>query len=565
MKSIKTFAIAALSTIALLSSCGRKEQTAVYYNAKVYTADHNMSEASAFVVKDDKIAFVGNDADAIAFAGKKAQQSDMQGARIIPGMCDTHCHYFAMSTLTSGAKSLQLAEKETHEQTMDRIREFVTANPELEIITGNGWGWNCNILASELDKVESKRPILLMSCDGHTAWCNTALLQKLGVDKNFKDIAPGQSYFERDADGNPNGRIVETAQCYWVSQTLGNRNEQHVKAGMPSLSAFFNSVGVTTIYDAGPLSIADSIALKGASMVPDNSLRIFASIYYNGTESDEQFVARAKRLREQYSSDLLRPNTFKAFKDGTIEVATAYTSDSHPFKNPPYRRAGHGICLFSTEQLLRITQKVAAEGFNIHIHAIGDRAIDEVLDVMAGLGDIPGTKTIAHCQVLSEKVLPKFIANKDVFYQTTPVWMANDHNFEANFGKEMYRKWDMPVKSVLDGGITLTFGSDGPASSGTYGMNPMNNIWACLNQGKDPGLNNRPEQNLTVAQCIDAYTINAARQFGAADEFGSISVGKSADFVVLDRDIFSIDTADVKNTKVTRTYLKGKCVYTLAE
>ena len=119
----------------------------------------------------------------------------------------------------------------------------------------------------------------------------------------------------------------------------------------------------------------------------------------------------------------------------------------------------------------------------------------------------------------------------------------------------------MPVKSVLDGGVTLTFGSDGPASQGAYGMNPMNNIWSCLNQGVDPSLSNRPEQNLSVSQCIDAYTINAARQFGAADELGSITAGKSADFVILTQDIFTIAPTTIRNVKVEKTYLKGKCVY----
>ena len=561
MKTIKTLALAALAALALLTSCKKEEVCTVYYNANVYTADAALPEASAFVVKGDKIAFVGSDEDALALASEKAAKVDLEGKRVLPGMCDTHCHYFAMSLAGSGKPSLHLEEKESHEQTLARIREFVEANPDIPVIQGNGWGWNCNILASELDKIESSRPVLLMACDGHTGWCNSALMKSLGVDKNFKDIAPGASYFERDAEGNPNGRIVETAQCYWTAQALGARDENDVKTGMPKVAALYNSLGVTSIYDAGPLMVADSVALKAAQMVPDNTLRIFASIYYNGTETDEDFIARAKMLRERYTTDLVRPNTFKAFKDGTIEVATAYMSEGRQFTNPPYRRAGRGICLFPTEQLLRITQKVAAEGFNIHIHAIGDQAIDEVLDVMEGLGDIQGTKTIAHCQVLNEKTLPKFTANKDVFYQTTPVWLAQDPNFIKSFGPEVFKKYDMPVKSILDGGVTLTFGSDGPASKGDYGMNPMNNIWACVNQGKDPSLNDRPEQCLTVAQCVDAYTINAARQFGAESEIGSITAGKGADFVVLDRDIFTIDTAEIKDAKVEQTYLLGKCVY----
>ena len=558
---MKSFKIAALAAFVLLVSCQGKAGYEVYYNANVYTSDSSLPEATAFVVSGDKIVYVGDDAGALDFAGDKAVKTDLQGKRVIPSMSDTHCHYFALSLAACGRPTLNLGEKDSHEQTLEKIRAFVEKYPDIPVIQGSGWGWNCNIVASELDKIVSDRPVLLMACDGHTGWVNSKLLEMLGVDRNFKDIAPGASYFERDADGNPTGRVVETAQCYWVAQTLGARNSEDIVNGIPSVTSLYNSFGVTTVYDAGPLMVPDSVALEAAMLVPDNTMRIFASIYYNGTETDEELVDRAKRYRERYTTEMLRPTTFKAFKDGTIEVATAYMSEGREFKNPPYRRAGRGICLFTTEQLLRITSKVAAEGFNIHIHAIGDQAIDEVLDVMAGLGDISGTKTIAHCQVLSEKVLAEFAANKDVFYQTTPVWMAQDHNFESCFGSEVFKKYDMPLGTVSRAGITLSFGSDGPASSGAYGMNPMNNIWACLNQGKDPSLNNRPDENLTVAQCVDAYTINAAGQFGAADEFGSITVGKSADFVVLDRDIFTIETADIKNAKVERTYLKGKCVF----
>ena len=554
---LKFIAIAA--SAALLTSCLKDGDAEVYYNARIYTADTQMPQATAFVVKDGRIAFAGGDAEALAYAGDGAVKTDLQGKRVIPGMCDTHCHYFAMSLTKCGKPSLALDEHDSQEQTLEKVKAFAEEYPDVPVITGQGWGWNCTILASELDKLGIDRPILLTACDGHTAWANSKLFELLGVDKNTKDIAPGASYFERDSEGNPNGRIVETAQCYWTSQALGTRTTEDIVKGMRVISSLYNSFGVTTIYDAGALAVRDEMALQAAVNVPDNTLRIFASIYYDGTESDEEFIERAKMLRGKYTTDLVRPNTFKTFKDGTIEVATAYMYE--PFTNPPYRQAGHGICLHQSEELLRIASKMAAEDFNIHIHAIGNRAIDEVLDVMEGLGEISGTKTIAHCQVLSEKVLDKFAANSDVFYQTTPVWMAEDPNFHKCFGDEIYLKYDMPVRSVYDKGITLTFGSDGPASKGPYGMNPMNNIWSCLNQGVDPSLSNRPEQNLSVSQCIDAYTINAARQFGAADELGSITAGKSADFVILTQDIFTIAPTTIRNVKVEKTYLKGKCVY----
>jgi len=555
----KTFIVSCLSAVFALVGCQQKHDCQVYYNAKVYTSDTQMPGASAFVVEEGKITFVGNDKDALDFAGRSAEKIDLQGKRIIPGMCDTHCHCFAMSMALSQKPIVILSEDDSHEQTLRKIKEFADQHPQETIINGFGWGWNVKVFASELDKLGIDKPIFLSSCDGHSAWVNTKLLELLHVDKNFKDIAPGASCFQRDAAGNPTGRVIEVAQCYWAMQKLNLKDESDIVAGLPVVTHFYNSCGLTTVYDAGALSVPDEVALKGISMLPDNTLRVFSSFYYNGTETDDEFIARAKMLREKYTTDMVRPNTFKAFKDGTIEVATAYMYE--PYKQP--FGSGNGISLFTTEHLTRIASKMAAEGFNIHIHAIGDRAVNETLDVMHNLGKIKGTKAIAHCQYLNEEALAKFAANKDVFYQTTPVWVYDDRNMASVFGEERYLKYNLPLKTVLDGGSTLSFGSDGPASRGEYGINPINNIWACTNQGNDPTLVNRPSENITVAQAVDGYTINAARQMGAADEFGSITVGKSADFVVLSQDIFSIDPANIKDTKVEKTFLKGKCVYSL--
>jgi len=547
--------IFSLAALLALASCKNE----VYYNANIYTSDTENPEATALVVKDGKILFVGNDADAKSKAGLFATKHDMEGKRILPGICDTHCHYFALSNTFSGTPILHLDDHDSHAQTLEKIKAFADqhSKEELPVITGYGWGWDVKVLASELDNLGIDRPIILFSCDGHTSWVNSATLEQCGIDKNFKDIAPGASYFERDEEGNPTGRVVETAQSYWLAQAIHVSSTEGVYKGMGPASQMFNKMGITTIYDAGAFMVDDETALKAASQRTDNTLRVFASIFYNGLESDDEWIERAKRLRDEYTTDLVRPNTFKAFKDGTMEVATAYMYE--PYSEP--LGTGYGVCMFPTEQLLSITKRAAAEGFNIHIHAIGDRAVGETLDVMNGLGEISGTKTIAHCQVVANGVLDKFIANKDVFYQTTPVWVIADENFKSVFGDEIYTKYDMPLKSVFDGGVTLTFGSDAPASIPQGGMEPMKNIWAAVNQGVAPTLNPRTDQNLTVAQCVDAYTINAARQFGAEDEIGSITAGKSADFIVLEKDIFNIEPMEIGDVQVEKTYLKGNLVY----
>ncbi|MDO4496804.1 MAG: amidohydrolase family protein [Bacteroidales bacterium] len=543
-----------------LASCQKEKASdnrEVYYNAKIYTADANNPEASAIVVEDGKLIYVGSNEKALAMVSADSLKHDMGNKLIIPGLMDTHCHYFGLCNAVSGREMLMLDPHASHEETLQMVKAYANkhSKEETPFIVGMGWGHNVKTLASELDKLGIDRPILLADIDGHTSWANSAVFQAVGVDKNTPDIAPGASGFTRDAQGNPTGRIFEPAQCSWVMQQLGIYGKDDVLAGMPYVDGHYNSLGITTVYDAGGLAINDSLALQAASEAPDHTIRVFASIYYNGLESDDEYIARAKRMRQRYSTDMLRPNTLKAFKDGTTDAGTALV-----FK--PYTPAlgkGTGNNMLSSEKILSVTKRAAAEGMNIHVHCIGDRAVSEMLDVMHDLGSISGTKTLAHCELLSGGALEKFYQNTDVVCSTTPAWMTELKLTREYMGDEDYFKYHMPLKSLIDGGITVTFGSDAPTSE--VGMYPMNNIWSATCQGIDPSLIDRKEQNLTVAQCIDSYTILAAKQLGVTDELGSLTTGKWADFVVLDQDIFSIPVTEIKHVNVEETYLKGKQVF----
>lgn len=556
------FSLAVLAIFCCCSNQDNQESTGkqVYYNALVYTADKEHPEATAFVVEGDKIVYVGNDSAAIEFAGKEAKTIDMNKKRVIPGLSDTHCHYLMLCSLVSKIPSIQLDQHETHEQTIARIKAFAEkySEEQVPVIYGFGWGFKCKAHKKEIDTLGITRPVLILSCDGHTGWINTPGLKKLGVDKDYKDIAPGVSYFERDANNEPTGKIVETTQEFWATQNIGLFTPDVIYSGMRNKTAEYNSLGVTSLYDAGSLVYTDEMALKAAKMYTDNTIRLYTSIVFNGLEGEDDFISRAKTLRENYSSSIVHPTTIKSFKDGTKEEFTAYVYR-------PYPNGSYGNCLFSTEKHLSVMSKAAAEGFNIHIHAIGDRAINETLDVMAGLGTIKGTKTIAHNEIVCDEALNKYKNNTDVFYQTTPVWWESVITMKdlqaTGFDKDWadyYIQHRYPIRSVKDAGVTVTFGSDAPASDG---INPMREISAAVNRHLQTDFGETVDQRFTVAECLDACTINAARQYGAENEFGSITTGKYADFVVLDKDILAVPTDEIKDIKVIATYFGGKQVY----
>lgn len=546
----------------MLTACANGELAKdVYYNAKIYTAEKDMPEATAMVVEDGKIVYVGNDEEALRMVGNKAQQHDVNGKRIVPGFFDAHEHFLMMSSTSSGMPTLKLDINDTHEQVLQKVKAFAQKNPDLKYIYGMGWSVSAQpALASELDKLGLKIPVVLVDQDGHTHWVNTVALEQAGVDKNTPDLVPGASYFERDAEGNPNGVVREPAQCSWLTHKLELYTKDMIKQGIPVVAQQLNQVGVTTVVDCGVVNAPDEVGLQAAKEWEDPTLRLFASVMYNYVESADEYAARAKKDIKEYNTEMLHTNTLKIFKDGTTDAGTALVfkpyTDEYPGKAGTY-----GNCMVSNEKLEALARKAADMGMNIHVHTIGDKAISDVLDVMEKLGPIEGTKTLAHVELLTGGAYEKFLNNKDVICTTTPVWNLDGllTRTRRYMGEENYFKYHMPFKDMLDNGIRITFGTDMPAS--TEGFNPLKNIWAAACVGLDSALIWRPGKAMTVAECVDATTIRAAEQVRAQNELGSLKAGKWADFVILSQDIFSIDPKKIKDVTVEGTFLKGRPVY----
>lgn len=545
-------------SMATVGCASLDEPLHVYYNAKIYTADKAKPEATAIVVSGGEIVYVGDDNGAKDFVGdNKAVFYDMHSRRMLPGFMDTHCHYIFVSVVMTDTPSLEIAEDWSHEEILEAVHEFSRENEKskVPIIIGLGYGVGAKPLASELDKV-SDRPVALTDSGGHSMWLNTAAMKAAGIDANTPDPIPGSSFFARDEHGNPTGQVVEVNAIVSVYKKLKLGSVKAMKKNLPEFHKVINSNGYTAVYDAGFLVMDEKeiLPVLNKTKLP---LRYFTSFYYDGTAKPEDFIEMMKDVRDEQTSDNVRPTTLKMFKDGTVEVYSAYMFDDYL---PPGH--GHGEEVLRNSNMLDMARAATDEDFNVHVHAIGDRAISDVLDIYKELGDISGTKTMAHVQILPPDGLKRFSEQNDVFYQTTPLWLAYDPFTPQVLGDDRYSRM-MPLKSVAEGGTTLTFGSDAPVSRGLVGMNPFNNIYyaVCRTIESDDLIIPPQSEGIDVKTAIDAYTINGAKQVGAEDEFGSITVGKSADFIIIDRDILSIPPRHIKDVKVLKTFFRGNCVY----
>ncbi len=560
-KCLAYFSMAAVAAGILAGGCrsvAPSDACAVYYNAKVYTADAENPSATAFVVRDGNFVYVGNDRDALQYG----RGVDLQGKRVVPGMIDSHCH----PVLGSAQLSLKLIPVDNNLNQEDTLASLKASasdaeHRDLPIVLGIGFGTNCRpVRAVDLDTVFPDRPAVIFSDDCHAYWFNTKAMEMANLTRDTPDPIPGASYYDRDADGNPTGYVIEGVAGIDLLRKMNIFQDELVRQELLATLKIFARNGITSICDAGFGLLSEEPAvrtLKKMEQENELTLRCYTSYIYFGdcVDNPAHAIEVMRDLRGNYTSDLLHPDTLKFIGDGTLEVQSAWMLEDYL---PPGK--GRGAATITMEEMIPIATTAAAEGYNVHNHAIGDAAISRALDFHEKLGKIAGTKTICHVQVLPKDGVRRFGEQGDVFFQTTPVWLMADQFTEKVLGTERYLR-QVPLASLIKAGVTVTFGSDFPVSGGELGVNPFLNMWVAVNRATDDSIAPPRSEGITVKECIDAYTINGARQVGAADRIGSITVGKSADFAICSDDFFAIEPQKLKDVTVEQTYLRGKCVY----
>ncbi len=543
-----------------------KAADTVFVDALVYTVNEQQPWAQAVAVKDGEIVFVGSNEGANALIGQHTQVTDLDGKMLLPGFIDTHAHPILAAGMSH---ALELSLEDDESVWLEQIADYVASNPNMESYLGFGfYAAKMKTLPSKemLDKITAHKPIVLMDAGGHSAWVNSKALEIAGIDKNTPDPIPGSHFYQRNADGSPTGYCLESQTFFPLMQAVNAITTQGMVKGSEELFWLMNSAGITTVYDAGMMGFENlgyqayqQLEAKGA--LP---LRIVGSYMVQNPNQIPHAINRLKSLKLKYSSELVRPHVMKIHNDGTKEAYTAAMFED--YAGQPGNKGG---TLLDQSTLTKLVRDVSKEGFDIHIHAIGDKAVHEALNAFerARLDNLTHKPrfSMAHNELILDEDLSRF-AQLDVVAQTTPFWFAGgDGQFEIDAvgierAEKLYR-----FKAVQDAGAKLTFGSDFPASEGMGGLFPTYNIEMGMTRqavGEPQSRRAKPLNSLlTLETMIKGYTLNAAYQLNMEDEIGSIEVGKKADLVVLQDNLFEVDVYDIHGVRVDSSYLLGKKVY----
>jgi len=535
-----------------------KAADVVLRNGTVYTVDAARTWAQAIAISNGRIVYVGDDNGAKKFIGSRTKVMDLQNKMVLPGFHDSHVH-----PVTGGMElgECNLNEAKTEAEILDVIRRFAETHPQDKWIRGGGWQLplfpEANPHKSILDKIISDRPAYFSAADGHSTWVNSRALEIAGINKSTPD--PQNGRIERDAKtGEPTGTLRESAS-HLVSKFLPAYTAKDYVEGLRRGLKMANGFGITSFQEAA----AEEAELKAYAELDKRgelTARVNAALYADPAKGLQQ-IANLKQLQRKYQGRNLRINSIKIFADGVIEPHTAALLE-------PYAGLGEerGKANWETEALNQMVTALDREGFQIHIHAIGDRGIRMALDAFELARKANGVRNsrhhIAHLQLIHPVDIPRF-RQLGVVANFQPLWAYADTYItkltEPFLGAERSR-WLYPIGSIAKTGAIVACGSDWSVSS----MNPLEAMQvAVTRRGIEDGAGEawRPEELVDLQTVLAGYTINGAYVNFEEKETGSIEVGKAADLIVIDHNLFDVAKQEIHKTEVLLTLLNGKELY----
>jgi len=553
----------------LLAACAEKPQSEVadfvFTNARVYTVHESQPWAEAVAVRGDEIVYVGDADGAEALIGRATEVRDVGGQLLLPGFIDSHMHPVAGGAY---AKALSLDTFGTVEGWVQAIAEFAAKNENAPVLFGYGF------LATTfgpvgptrqlIDAVVPDKPVLIMDEGFHAAWANTAALEALNITQDTPDPVPGFSYYKRDANGDATGYLLEGTAGMAMDQ-LDVITEDVVVEGTGIIIDIMNSYGVTAAFDAGAIGYTDILesVLQRVEKNGDMTIRLVGSYRPEGPEDAADAIKQTKDRSQTLKGERYHYNTLKIMDDGTVEGRTAAMFED--YQGEP---GNSGETVFTETEMIEMVLGAAHSDIDVHIHALGERAIREALNAIEMARElVPFSQSryaICHIQIIKDEDLERF-AELAVIAQSTPLWASYDTYGEQFVSEDQFNRY-WRFNGLKELGVRLSFGSDFPASgAGTAGLSPVLQI-EIGHTRQDPGdpdapIQPRESERLDVESLVRGFTIDAAYQMHMEDEIGSIEVGKKADLVVLDQDIFEIDAYDIHKTEVVLTMLDGDIVY----
>lgn len=563
------YLVGAAVAVTMLVACAHQAPQpadTVFRGGYVYTVDPEKPWASAVAVRDGAIVYVGNDAEVLQYMGPTTTVRALDGRMLLPGFHDAHAHPVSgganLTYLCNLSGLLQLS------QMLAKLEECAMTLQPGEWLQGSGWSTGSfpagNPHLDMLDSVPGDHPIYLTDEGGHSAWANKEALELAGIDASTPD--PHAGIIMRDVDGTPSGTLRELAMGLVASHVPPPQKSQQLDA-LRAAMKHANRFGITSMVDAFVTPDLDDIYLE---LLRDDELSVrFHLAFYLAPDWDEDMDTLLARRKGD--GNLLHSSQIKLWMDGVMEAQTAAVK-THYVGQPE----NLGLLSYSDEWLSRVVPALEAEGFQLHLHTLGDAAVAQALtalELSREVNKAPNRRPyLIHNYLIDPADYPRIKA-ADATLNFTMLWDQMDPvmvNATQPYLTPQQLADLMPMGQVHEAGLVVTGGSDWPVTQ----ISPLSSIEVAVTGKSAPyhlGMPTVMEQPPMVGErvkldtMIRAYTLNAAYAARQEDVLGSVSVGKRADLIVLEKNLFKIHPEDIAEVEIDLTMLDGRVVFERAK
>lgn len=552
------------SSIFILNSCqkddSRQEKaTLILTDGNIITVDSEFPKAESIAIKDDKIIALGSTREIEKYKGEQTEIIDLKGKTVVPGLIDAHMHF---PELGKRVKQLYLDKTKNVEEALAIVKEEVKKAKPGEWITGMGWHtsyWKTNVYPdnSELNKISPYNPVFLIGMASHAAWINDKALKLAGITKDSPDPLGGQ-IIRNPKTGEPTGILLEKAQDL-ITRLFSAETHDTKKAYIKLSIQTALSLGLTGIHDAG---VGYDIIKIYKELLEDDKLPLRLYVMFlvpDGGEVLDKHIENAPEIG--LGNNYLTFRCIKVFVDGALGARGAALLS--PYSDSP---GDTGLIRNSEEEIYKVVSKSMRAGYQVAIHAIGDRgnriALNAIEKAQKEVTPKDARIRIEHAQILAPQDIPRFV-ELGIIPSMQPIHCTMDTGFaEARVGTKRL-KGAYAWKTLLSTGVKIAAGSDTPAFPVDY-SNPLWGIYAAVtrqnNQGQPQG-GWYPEEKVNRLAALKMYTLNAAYAAFEENIKGTLTPGKLADITVLSGDILTIPEPEILQTEVLMTIVGGKIVY----
>lgn len=564
-----------LALIGTLISCNDSKPSdladTIYTNGKIYTVNEVQAWAEAVAIKDGRFIKVGSTAEMEVLKGDNTRVVDLMGKFAMPGVFDLHAHPFI--TPWYGDMNLQLVGADSKEKILEMVKEYASLNPDKKWIIGGQW--LVGIFPEDsprkewLDEVVPNRPVALLDQTGHGMWLNSKALELAGINKDT-ETSQLIVIHKDPTTGEPTGTINEQT-IQMVERVIPQAEVADYSETIYGIFETFLSYGITSQQTAE----GHRVPMDALKQLENNNRlkeRVFVSWDWKTTlnlaYSLEDIESQIK-TREKYASSFIYPNYVKIFADGGPFSATSLLLQPYE-KDFVGQEDFFGGANMTVEEFTEAFKMFDSWGVGVHIHAMGDGTIRLVIDALEAMkeanGDSGTHHKVAHNTMLSLEDIPRVAALRDVNIDfSPPIWYPHagaTPGLNAAVGKDRADKI-YPIKSALEAGLSVGQGADWLTANPT--PDPFIAIESMITRSNPfdttmPGQTN-PGEAITLEQALYIATMGGAEVLGVEDKLGSIAVGKFADMIVLDQNLFNIEVTEIYGTKVETTIVDGKEVY----